>query len=199
MQKQDFKNDAEALIKMAEGDMTAYRFLFYRHFTDLCNFLLIYLHSKELSEEIALEIFTFVWEKRESLQIKVSFKSFLFASAKNKAISYYRKEQKRIFSLFDAKQSLSLEDAYSQNFLENNELRELINSAVGKLPDKSRQIYLLAWEENLSYKEIAEQMGITTKTVENHIGIALRKLRETLNPYYKQIFLLLIAGELFNT
>lgn len=48
----------------------------------------------------------------------------------------------------------------------------------------------MAWDENLSHKEIAKQMGITAKTVENHVGIALRKLRESLNPYYRQIFML---------
>jgi RNA polymerase sigma-70 factor, ECF subfamily len=92
MAKQTFNNDTEALLQMADGNIAAYRFLFDRHFADLCNFLLIYLHSRELSEEIALEIFTHIWEKRESLAIKATFKSFLFASAKNKAISHYRKD-----------------------------------------------------------------------------------------------------------
>jgi len=170
--------------------MAAYRFLFDQHFPDLCNFLLIYLHSKELSEEIALEIFTYIWEKRKTLQIKATFKSFLYASAKNKAISLYRKEQRKLFTSIDSGQSISQEESSSPHSMENTELREIINSAINKLPEKSRQIYLLAWEENLSHKEIAEQMGITPKTVENHVGIALRKLRESLNPYYRQIFML---------
>jgi len=190
MRKQNFKNDAEALQGMADGDMTAYRFLFDQHFPDLCNFLLIYLHSKELSEEIALEIFTFIWEKRKTLQVKATFKSFLFSSAKNKAISLYRKEQKMMFTTLDSGQSVFQDDSSSQQLMENNELREIINTAINKLPEKSRQIYLLAWEENMSHKEIAEQMGITPKTVENHVGIALRKLRESLNPYYRQIFMM---------
>lgn len=87
MSKQNFKTDSEALLQLADGSIVAYRFLFDHYFSDLCNFLLIYLHSKELSEEIALEIFTHIWEKRETLQIKATFKSYLFASAKNKAIS----------------------------------------------------------------------------------------------------------------
>ena len=190
MRKQNFKNDTEALQGMADGDMTAYRFLFDQHFPDLCNFLLIYLHSKELSEEIALEIFTFIWEKRKTLQVKATFKSFLFSSAKNKAISLYRKEQKMMFTTLDSGQSVFQDDSSSQQLMENNELREIINTAINKLPEKSRQIYLLAWEENMSHKEIAEQMGITPKTVENHVGIALRKLRESLNPYYRQIFMM---------
>lgn len=193
MRKQNFKNEAEALQRMTDGDMAAYRFLFDQHFPDLCNFLLIYLHSKELSEEIALEIFTYIWEKRQTLQIKATFKSFLYASAKNKAISLYRKEQRNLFTSIDSGQSISHEESSSPHSMENTELREIINSAINKLPEKSRQIYLLAWEENLSHKEIAEQMGITPKTVENHVGIALRKLRESLNPYYKQIFMLLLV------
>jgi len=190
MQKQNFKNDAEAVQGMADGDMSAYRFLFDQHFSDLCNFLLIYLHSKELSEEIALEIFTFIWEKRKTIQIKATFKSFLFSSAKNRAISLYRKEQKMMFTSIDFGQTVFRDDSSSQQLMENNELREIINKAINKLPEKSKQIYLLAWEDNLSHKEIAEQLGITPKTVENHVGIALRKLRESLNPYYQQIFML---------
>jgi len=198
MQKQDFKSDTEALWKMVDGDMAAYRFLFDQHFPDLCNFLLIYLHSKELSEEIALEIFTFIWEKRKTLQIKATFKSYLFAAAKNRAISLYRKEQRKLFTSIDSGQNVFLEDSSSPNFLENIELREIINSAIDKLPEKSRQIYLMAWEENLSHKEIAEQMGITPKTVENHVGIALRKLRESLNPYYQQIFTMFLFFSLMD-
>ncbi len=192
MLKQNFKNDAEALLQMSDGNVAAYRFLFDHHFTDLCNFLLIYLHSKELSEEIALEIFTYIWEKRRTLHIKATFKSFLFSSAKNKAISLYRKEQKKMFTSIDLGQSVFLDDLSSQQLMENNELREIINTAINKLPEKSKQIYQLAWEENLSHKEIAEQLGITPKTVENHVGIALRKLRESLSPYYQQIFMLFL-------
>jgi RNA polymerase sigma-70 factor (ECF subfamily) len=189
MSKQNFKNDTEALLQMADGNITAYRFLFDHHFSDLCNFLMIYLHSKELSEEIALEIFIYIWEKRETLQIKATFKSFLFASAKNKAISHYRKEHKVMFTSLEAGESMMPDGSNAQQFMENNELREIIDSAISKLPEKSRQIYQLAWEENFSHKEIAEQLGITPKTVENHVGIALRKLRESLKPYYKQIFM----------
>jgi len=194
MSREVIVSESEALLRLEQGDVTAYRYLFDRHFADLCNFLLIYLHSKELAEEIALEIFTYVWERRATLQIKATFKSFLFSSAKNRAISLYRKEQKKLFTSIDHEQSISQEESASSFFLENAELREIINSAIEKLPEKSRQIYLMAWEQNLSHKEIAEQMGITPKTVENHVGIALRKLRETLTPYYRQIFVLLVTN-----
>ncbi len=193
MPKHYYIDDKEAFLLMSDGNIDAYRFLFDNHFSDLCNFLLIYLHSKELSEEIALEIFTFVWEKRETLEIKTTFKAFLFASAKNKAISLYRREKKTIFTSMESTEKIMAENSNSLVFMENNELRVIIDSAIGKLPEKSRQIYLLAWDENLSHKEIAARLGISPKTVENHVGIALRKLRESLKPYYKQIFMLLFS------
>lgn len=190
MVKKYFKNDTEALLQMADANIAAYRFLFDHHFKDLCNFLLLYLHSKELSEEIALEIFTFIWEKRETLIIKANFKSFLFASAKNKAISLFRKEHKVLFTTIEAGEHMISDISSAQQFMENYELREIIDLAISRIPMKSRQIYQLAWEENLSHKEIAVHLGITSKTVENHVGIALRKLRKSLNPYYKQILML---------
>jgi len=186
---QKFKDDPEALLQLAEGNLDAYRFLFDHHFSDLCNFLLIYLHSKELAEDIALDIFTFVWEKRETLQIKVNFKSFLFTAAKNKAITLYKKEHQEIFTQIENVESVIPNDSSSQFTMENNELCNLINEAISKLPEKSRQVYLMAWEENMSYNEIAIQLGLSPKTIENHVGIALRKLRESLQPYYKQLFM----------
>ena len=189
MSMQKFKDDPEALQRLAEGNLDAYRFLFDNHFSDLCNFLLIYLHSKELAEDIALDIFTFVWEKRQTLQIKANFKSFLFAAAKNKAITLYKKEHQRMFTQIEKVELSMPNDSSSQFALENNELRDLISDAISKLPEKSRQVYLLAWEENMSYNEIAIQLGLSQKTIENHVGIALHKLRESLRPYYKQIFM----------
>ncbi|HZK95518.1 MAG TPA: RNA polymerase sigma-70 factor [Prolixibacteraceae bacterium] len=190
---QKFNNDQEALLQLAEGNLDAYRFLFDHHFSDLCNFLLIYLHRKELAEEIALDLFTYIWEKRQFLQIKVTFKSFLFAAAKNKAITLYRKEHQKIFTSIDDGESFMPNDSTSQFTLENTELRDLINDAILRLPEKSRQVFHLAWEENMSYNEIAIQLGLSPKTIENHVGIALRKLRESLLPHYKQIFMWLVV------
>ena len=186
--KQLYQDDEILLRKIATGDLSAYRYLFDTYFTDLCNFLLLYLHNKSFAEEIALEIFTQIWEKRESLEIRNSLKGYLFTSAKNRAISFFRREKQHLFSQLGVEDELREIDSSSQNYLENKELKQLINQAISTLPDKSRMIYQLAWEENMSHKEIAQKLGISSKTVENHVGIALRKLRAALKPYYEQIF-----------
>ena len=180
MLNQNFQSDEEALLKLAAGDLAAYRYLFERHFADLCNFLRIYLHSKEFSEEVALEIYEFVWEKRETLQIRVNFKSFLYSSAKNRAISHYRREHKNIFTSLELGDTTKSDEMNSQHFMEEHELRGFINQAISQLPEQSRKIYLMAWEENLSHKEIAAQLGITPKTVENHGSFLANALRTFL-------------------
>ena len=189
-----FLNDRSAIEEVSKGNLKAFRYLFDNHFSDLCNFLMLYLHNREVSEEIALDIFTFIWEKREQIEIKTSFKAFLIGTAKHKAISQYRKEQKAVFKeLGLVELNLPDPDANAKH-LESAELFNLIQKAIDDLPEKSRQIYRMAWEENLSQKDIAEQLGLSRKTVENHIGIALRKLRDSLRPYYKQIFILWLSS-----
>lgn len=183
-------SDKELLQKIASGDLNSYRKLFDLYFSDLCNFLVVYLHNRSFSEEIALDIFTQIWEKRESLDIHTSLKNYLFVSAKNRAISFFRREKQHIFSSLEIEQEQLSIDFNSQFFLENQELKALIEEAINSLPEKNRQIYRMAWEENMSYKEIAESLDISVKTVENQVGIALRKLRVSLSPYYKQIFIL---------
>ncbi|HBL74790.1 MAG: hypothetical protein A2W90_08085 [Bacteroidetes bacterium GWF2_42_66] len=192
--KSSFVNDKTAFDEVSKGNLEAYRHLFDNHFSDLCNFLLLYLHNRKLAEEIALDIFAYIWEKRESIQIKNSFKGFLFAAAKNKAVSHYRKEQKGLFSSLPIEGLNLPEPDSSQQTLENEELRQIIDRAIESLPPKSRMIYQMAWEENLSQKEIAQKLGLSPKTVENHVGIALRKLRETLKPYHEQIFILWLTS-----
>lgn len=193
-----FFDDNAAWKEVSKGNLEAYRYLFDHHFSDICNFLLLYLHERQIAEEIALDIFAYVWEKRETLQIKSSFKAFLFTAAKNRSISQYRKEQKKLFT------SLRLEDLHlpdpdsSHHFLENKELYQLINRAIEAIPPKSRMIYRMAWEEGLSQKEIAEKLDLSPKTVENHVSIALRKLRDTLRPYYDQIFVFWITSTFFS-
>ncbi len=185
------------MVEVARGDLKAYRYLFDNHFADLCNFLLIYLHDRNLAEELALDIFAYVWEKREDIEIKSSFRNYLFTAAKNQAVSHFRKQQKHFFTDLGLEAPDAIDPISAEHIIENEELQQMINNAIDSLPAQSKRIYQMAWEQNLSYKEIADELGLSVKTVENHVGIALRKLRERLRPYYKQIFVFWIISNFF--
>ncbi len=193
MKKTGLKDDLTILYKIKDGDLNAYRYLFDNYFIDLCKFLRMYVNDQFIAEEIALDIFTNFWERRKELNINNSLKGYLFQSAKYRAISHLRKERNNIITQLNDQETLEVGDDVNIDTLEVEELRKIIDEAIESLPEKSKLIYLMAREENMSHKEIASKLGISPKTVENHVGIALKKLRNNLKPHYEEILILCLA------
>ena len=145
-----------------------------------------------MSEEIVQDIFIYLWEKKEKIKIESSVKAYLLRASKNRSLNFIRNEKTKLEihnELFDKNKTVT---EMPDSVMDTNQLREVINSAINNLPEKCREIYILGKEKNLSYKEISEELGISVKTVEAQMGKALRKLREQLRPYYKDIFILLL-------
>lgn len=188
------ENNAELFIfqSMAGGDKQAFRYFFERYYEELCNLVNLYLHDPAVSEEIVQEIFIWFWEIKEQITINTSVKAYLLKSSRNKCLNYIR-DQKRKFAIHEEiRKHADPVHEMSDEFLDAVQLREIINHSVGRLPDRMREIFLLRNEQNYSYREIAEKLKITEKTVENQMGLALKKLREYLRPVYNKIFTLLI-------
>ncbi|MGC9355659.1 MAG: RNA polymerase sigma-70 factor, partial [Mariniphaga sp.] len=146
-------------------------------------------HDEAMAEEIVQDIYIYLWEKKEKIQIESSVKAYLLRASKNKSLNYLRNEKNR--KNIHEKIRETSETVYEMpaNALDAGQLREIIENAVKNLPEKCGEICYLAKEKELSYKEIAEELGISVKTVENQMGIALKKLRDQLRPYYNDIFL----------
>ncbi|SHF66187.1 RNA polymerase sigma-70 factor, ECF subfamily [Mariniphaga anaerophila] len=184
-------NDEEQFIfrRMAEGDKIAFRFFFEKYYTDLCNLVNIYLQDPVVSEEIVQDTYVYFWEKKESISIEKSVKSYLLKASKNKSLNYLRNEKNH--QGIHEKLAVGAESSYEiqENTVDVKQLRDIIGSAVEKLPPECRKVFKLAKNEQLSYVEIAEQLNISAKTVENQMGTAFRKLREYLKPYYNEIFM----------
>lgn len=175
---------------MIEGDIDSFKYFFDKYYDDLCNFVNIYLHDSTLAEEIVQDIFVYIWGNKENLKISTSVKAYLFSASKLKSLNHLRdsKNQKRII---DHLGKINAENTTepSDSFADVDEFRRILDVAIEQLPDKCKEIFLLAKKEELSNKEIAEQLGISLKTVENQMTIALKKLREYLSPYRGKIFL----------
>lgn len=152
------------------------------YYTNLCRFTLTFVVDAPVAEEIVQEVFVYLWEKRGSIEIKNSIRAYLYVATKHAALKYKRAGTIR----------KKYEDDYSQNreiseeldaLSESRELTELLNAAIDRLPEKCKEIFKLKYYEELSYKEIAEKLNISPKTVDNQIGIAIKKIRENLRPY----------------
>jgi RNA polymerase sigma-70 factor (ECF subfamily) len=134
-----------------------------------------------VSEEIVQEIFLALWQKQQVDEIK-SLRSFLYIAVKNKALNYLRDHQTRKSHEGEFARIQS-ENIYIDNEYEHLLLEDSIREAISELPEKCRQIFELSRNEELSYQQIADQLNISPKTVENQISIAIKKLKTKLSPF----------------
>lgn len=174
------ESDRELVRRLKMGQIDAFDQLFERYNQNLYRFGRSLLKTHEDAEEVVMEVFLQVWNKQHELQEQKSFKSFLFTLASNAIIDQFRrraKDQKyEQFLIHQAQQNyLNPEEA-----LEYKNLKKQVEKAIHELPESRKQIYQMSRVEGLSYKEIAQRKQITTKTVENHINLALRHIRKRL-------------------
>lgn len=170
--KQLFKVDAEQAIEL----------LFRMYYEKVCQAVYKIIPKEEMTEDLAQEVFYELWRKKDQLSIKSSYLAYLRRAAINKALNYLRDQKIKLDDSTTVTQ-LKLHAPLSDEQLEASELQEIIDQAVDQLPERCRLVFILSRFEQMSYQEIADQLGISTKTVENQISKALKMLRETLGPY----------------
>lgn len=154
------------------------------YFIPLCRFIYLHLDDKNVAEELAMDIFIYLWENRETFQIQLSLKAYLFQAAKNKCLNELRKKKETVG--LDGVEVSTINTSVST--LETEELYRLIQEAVFSLPDKCRNIFLLSRSENLTNQEIARRLNISVKTVEGQITTALKKIKKFLGDQYSYLW-----------
>lgn len=175
---------------MSGGNENAFGMLYTRHWSDLYKFAYFILRDRDACRDIIQDVFVWVWEHRQGLIIQ-SPKSYLKTAVKYKIANYIRSGNIRE-SFFEevAKFSHATSIAGVDEIAELKELNSVIQITVFNLPLKCREIYRLSREANLSNREIAEQLDISVKTVENQITIALHRIRMKVEPHILGILLL---------
>lgn len=151
---------------------------FHQFFDPIRNFIYYRCGNADLATDVAQEVFMKVWEKGLTYHPKQT-KALLYKVAKEMWISQYRKiETAKKYTL-----SLSLkQDLYSPDkAFEFEELKQAYEKALGQLSEKQREVFLMNRMEQLTYKEIAERLSISVKTVEKRMRLTLQTLRKTLN------------------
>lgn len=172
-------NDNVLIERLKKDDKKALTELYNAYWKPLFISSYNLLKDKELCEEIIQDIFIDLWSNREKLQIKISLNSYLYACTRYKVFSQFRKNKIIRVELFE-NLNKRFQYATPETKLMHQELVEQIGAIVETLPQKCKQVYKLSRTEQLSHKEIAERLNISTKTVENHITKALRVLRLSL-------------------
>ncbi len=139
-----------------------------------------YLNNAAVAEDTVQDVFVKIWMKRGEIDMDKNPKSFLFQSVKNRAIEIIRKD--KLDSTYRAKNLRKLEEIDDINYeAERYVMMERIYASIRQLPPKCQKVFTLSKVNGLTYSEIAEELEISVKTVENQIGRSLRILREKLS------------------
>ncbi|MCP4440775.1 MAG: RNA polymerase sigma-70 factor [Aureispira sp.] len=140
-----------------------------------------YLHSVEDAKGVVQEVFIGVWRNIQNVD-KNKIKAYLFTATRNRSISFIKRQRlpTNDVELQDIEHRLKYDGEQDMDVIE---LQAIIFDEVNRLPPKCKKIFLLSRQEQLSYKEIAAQLGISTKTIENQINIALKRIRKCLEVY----------------
>ncbi len=183
----------EIKSRISQNDELAFKRLFEHFFVGLLSYCKSILKDEPLAEEVVEDVFIRLWENRKALSEIRNISFYLYKAVRYASINALKKQKRiRVLSLEDLGETLSFSFDQSPSQLINKENCEKINSAIEQLPPKCRLIFRLVKEEGLRYKEVAQLLGLSEKTVENQINIAFKKLIDILMvsvPEFKHYFL----------
>jgi RNA polymerase sigma-70 factor (ECF subfamily) len=173
---------SDLLTRLKNGDMLAFDQVYELYSHKLFSFVLKILKNEAEADDIVQEVFVKIWESRSKLDDYKLLNSYIFTIAYNNSIDLIRKrinnakylERLKISTVINATPNV-----ISQ--IEFNELNAQAEKLIENLPERQKQVYILHREEGLTYPEIAEKLGISKNTVENHMVKALKYLRENMN------------------
>lgn len=167
--------------KLQSGDRKAFQDIFDRYYEPICLYCIKRIGSREEAEEITQDIFVKLWIKRNELNINISLKAYLYRTAMNRIIN--RNEHLQIRYIHQQYTRSGQAPETAANELQEKEIQFLVAETIDAMPEKRRQIYLMSRQDGLKYKEIADKLEVSVKTVEAHLSKALEQLRASLKDY----------------
>ena len=154
------------------------------------------IHSREDARDIVQEVFVSIWKRRMEIEVKGSLAGYLLKSVRNIAIRYIEKNITRSHYLQALSDSMLTDEEGPAGYCEYRELQHKLKQAVAGLPPKMQEVYLLSRNEKMSYKEIADRLGIAENTVRKQLSNALKLLRTSVSELTISLFVCL-ATRLF--
>lgn len=193
----EYSTEEQSLfLKMKGGDKAAYRALYDRYYKYLVVTANNILGDSETARDLSQDVFFELWRRREEIEVQSSLKYYLRRSVVNKTLNHI-KSRRLDFTEPERLPERPSNSIDAQTQLEVSDLEQVIYQAIAALPERCRVIFTLCRLENLSHKEIAEQLNISTKTIENQMTRALASLRETVGPYVTPALLAWLSSESF--
>ena len=185
----------EVVRRLISGDEQSFEKVYRYFYPRLIYFAKQYVYDLEASKNIVQDVFTELWDKRNTLQKETNLNAWLFTVTKNKSLKIisHLKSQRNYDSYFKARQLdvnyIALSDFDTSNFV-FEELQAQINAAMEKLSPACRKVFEMSRFEDRKNREITEELNLSIKTVEAHISKALRSLKAELKDYLPLFYIL---------
>jgi RNA polymerase sigma-70 factor (family 1) len=179
MKYKTLENESQIVKSLSKGNLLAFNTLYKEYSGRLYRFAIGYLKSETEAEELVQEVFTIIWEKRTDLKEELSFKSFLFTIAFNIIRKHFR--TKAYLNEYFKNKTWDDLDMQTSQKITYDSLYQYITKLVDQLPDRRKEIFIKSRLRGHSIKEIAEELNISHKTVENQLTDALKFIRTNLN------------------
>jgi RNA polymerase sigma-70 factor (ECF subfamily) len=181
--------EVRQIAQIRGGSAEAFEALFRAHESLVYGVCLSMVGTPDVARDLTQDLFCDLWDRRQRLRPRLSLKAYLAGAARNRAISWIRKNGAReLLKSWDAlegaeRHELQRSDASPLGALQHRDLRHALRLAIAELPARRRLIYTMARHEHMSYAEIAAALDISVNTVKTQMGRALKFLRRRLRMY----------------
>lgn len=174
----------------------AFEILFRKYYVRLCGFANKFIANRQESEEIVQEVFLNIWKKRDQLKLDNEIRPYIFKSVQNLCYNFleHQKVIDNYYSVIEVVYKNQTKEFDTYESILYTEFQQRVDKSIKSLPEQCRRIFQLSREDGLKYAEIAEQLGISVKTVETQMSRALSKLKTELKDY----LVVLIISLFFN-
>ena len=176
-----YLNDKLIINKLKEGDVLSFDNIFKKYNKKVYYFALSYLKNKEEAEDVVQEVFMNLWKSREQINEYYVFSKYLFKITYNATCKKFRKQASDKKQLEEVLQGIINEDNSTNLEIEYNSLLETTDLLIKKLPSRQQEILVLSKNEQLTNEQIAQQLNISKKTVENYLTMAKTSLKKALS------------------
>lgn len=186
------KEKAQHASGRIAGEVVSFEKLFKANFKALHRYACTFVKDSQQAEDIVQQVFVTLWERSDRIHVQRSARAYLFRAVYHESLNHLKHMHVRAGHERHVNQSQPSTRIPVLEHIEEKELRQRLSDALNRLPEGCRTIFQLSRFESLKYREIAEHLDISVKTVENQMGKALRILRNHLGDYLPFLFYIIL-------
>lgn len=184
--------DIELVHKIREGDVKSFERVFNQYAESLVRYAETILKNTYEAEDVVQQLFVQFWAKRETVEINTSLKSYLYRATHNSSLNKIKQQGvKENYAAYYTYVGNHVAGSAAQ-YVEGKEVSEAIGAAIEELPEQCRKVFKMSRFGHLKYQQIADELGISVKTVENQMGKALKHMRVRLKDYIAMVLVYLM-------